>query len=347
MGLSVAMITPWGRNTRCGIKTYSENLVGALAKLDVDVYVVRLPRYGMKTSELLQLVVDKIPVDKVDLLHIQYEGGLYQNLEGGFFGALKRLGKPIVTTCHNVGNILADSVIGDASDRIIVHNMFCRRHFQGDRSKVTVIAHGCQPTECPPMEECKKVLGIDPRVPIVGYLGFVSPVKGLETLVEAMRGVSEAALLIGGGWFTGRETSYIIDLKRWSLQVLPGRCQWLGYVPDERLATAYGAMDLLVYPSRHATESGALLTGLAHGRPTIASALPPFKEKEKKGALITFKNVEDLRRKIRRLLKDEGLRLKLAEGAMAYAESVKWYPTVAERHIRLYREVIKRCGGSA
>ena len=249
-----------------------------------------------------------------------------------------------MTTCHNVGNFLADTTIATASDAVIVHNEFCARHFSAPKKPV-IIPHGCSPATCPPAEECKKAFGIDPRVPIVGYLGFVSPVKGLETLVEAMRGVSEAALLIGGGWFTGRETSYIMGLKQWSLQVLPGRCQWLGYVPDERLATAYGAMDLLVYPSRGATESGALLTGLAHGRPTIASALPPFKEKERKGALITFRNVEDLRRKIRRLLKDEGLRLKLAEGARRYAESVKWYPTIAERHIRLYREVIKRCGG--
>ena len=95
MGLSVAMVTPWGRNTRCGIRTYSENLVEALVKLGVDVYIVRLPRYGIKTSELLQLVVDKIPVREIDLVHVQYEGGLYQNLEGGFFGALKRLGKPV------------------------------------------------------------------------------------------------------------------------------------------------------------------------------------------------------------------------------------------------------------
>jgi glycosyltransferase involved in cell wall biosynthesis len=123
--------------------------------------------------------------------------------------------------------------------------------------------------------------------------------------------------------------------------VLRGRCKWLGYVPDEQLATAYGAMDILVYPSRFATESGALLTALSHGKAVIASNLPPFKEKEKLGALMTFKGVEDLKRKIKRLLKDEALRHRLEEGAKAYAESVSW-PKVAEKHLRLYEEILNR-----
>jgi len=340
LGLKVAVISPWGKETRCGIRTYSENLVNALVQLDVDVYVVRLPRYGAKTKELLQLVVDRVPADKVDLVHVQYEGGLYQSLEGDFFGGLKRLGKPLVTTCHNVGNILADSVIGAASDRVIVHNRFCRRHFQGDRSKVVVIPHGCSPRETPPREECKRALGIDHKIPIVGYLGFISPVKGVELLIEAMIRVPNAALLIGGGWFTKQETDYIAKLKEWSLKVLYGRCQWLGYVPEERLSTVYGAMDLLVYPSRYATESGALLTGLSHGKATIASAVPPFKEKERVGVLITFKHVKDLTNKIKRLLKDTDFRLELERKAKKYAEENSW-DNIAKKHLELYNSILE------
>jgi glycosyltransferase involved in cell wall biosynthesis len=189
------------------------------------------------------------------------------------------------------------------------------------------------------MDECKRALGIDPRIPVVGYQGFISPPKGVEQLIEAMVDVREAALLVGGGWFVGEETQYLMSLKQWSLNVLKGRCQWLGYVPDETLATVYGAMNVFVYPSRFATESGALLTALSHGKAVIASNVPPFKEKEKLGALMTFKDVEDLKRKIKRLLRDEVLRHRLEEGARKFAEQNSWAP-VAEKHLSLYQHIL-------
>jgi len=345
MGLAVAMITPWGKTTRCGIRTYSEALIEALVQQDIDVYVVRWPRFGRRSPELIRsCVTEKIPVDRIDLIHHMNEYGLMMpNLERGFYVGLKNLGKPVVVTMHAIGDPFKDAIVASVSDRIIVHNAFCARRFQGDKKKVVVIPHGCSPQSTPPMDECKRALGIDPRAPIVGYQGFISPTKGVEMLIEAMTKVPNAALLVGGGWFVGEETDYIIRLKQWSFQVLPGRCQWLNYVPDEQLAQAYGAMDILVYPSRFATESGALLNALSHGRAVIASNLPPFKEKEKQGALITFKNVNDLRRKIKRLLKNEEQRARLSEGARKYAESVAW-PRIAQMHRSLYEDIVQQYG---
>jgi glycosyltransferase involved in cell wall biosynthesis len=342
MGLKVAMLSPWGKTTRCGIRTYTEHLVNALVQLDVDVFICRWPRFGQRTPELIEsCVLDKIPRD-VDLIHVQNEYGLLiPNLEGGVYAYLKRLGKPLVTTCHATGDFTKDSVIASVSDRVIVHNEWMARLF-GHREKTVIIPHGClNLVECPPAEECKKALGIDPRVPIVGYQGFISPPKGVETLVEAMTKVPNAALLVGGGWFVGEETDYIMRLKQWSLQVLKGRCMWLGYVPDERLPTVYGSMSCLVYPSRWASESGALLAALSHGKAVLASNLPPFKEKEKAGALMTFKSVADLAKKIKRLLKDEALRKSLEEGARKFAENNSWN-RVAQLHKNLYETVIEK-----
>ena len=335
--MKVAMVTPWGKRIRCGIRTYSENLVGALANLGVEVYVVRLPRFGKKMPELLQLVVDQIPFDKVDLVHIQEEYGLYQGLEGGFYGALVGAGKQLVSTMHAVGNWEVDSVVSEVSDKVIVHNKFCQERF-GHSDKTVVIPHGCAIAECVPMEGAKESYGLKPDWPIVGYLGFISQYKGLETLIEAMEGITDAGLIIGGGWHTEVETTYIAQLKQRSFEALPGRCQWMGFVPDEDLPRAYGAMDVVVYPSRFATESGALLTALSHGKAVIASNLTPFREKKRHGALTTFKDVSDLRRKIRKLLKDGDARRDLEKGARRYAEENSW-PKVAERHLELYGDL--------
>jgi len=340
MGLKVGILTPWGKTVRCGIRTYSENLVSALAGLGVEVYIVRYPRFGARNSDLLRLVAEKIP-GEVDLIHIQHEYGLFNGLEGGFYGELKRphKDKPIITTMHATGLYRIDPVIYRTSDRVIVHNEYCARRLGWPKNTV-IIPHGClEPIKCPPEDECKRALGIDPRAPLVGYLGFIGPQKGLETLIEAMAHVREAALLIGGGWHTEEETTYIQNLKQMTLDLLPGRYRWLGYVPDEQLATVYGAMRILVYPSVYISESGALLMALSHGKAVIARDLPPVREKKKKGALETFRTIRGLVAKIKMLLEDGEARHRLERAAWEYAERNSWL-NAAEKHLSLYREVL-------
>lgn len=334
MGLKVALITPW--NCKCGIFSYSRDLSNALASHGVEVYIVRLPRFGLKNSEILMNVASRIPLDKVDLIHCQHEYGLYQGLEGRFFAILKRLGKPLFTTIHAIGNWGVDSIIAEASSRVIVHNEFCHKNF-GFPS--VIIAHGTKPVKCPPIEECKKGYGIDPKIPIVGYVGFISQHKGIETVIEAVSKIPHVALVIGGGWHIDIESEYITQLKQWASTGLRGRCQWLGFIPEEKLSSVYGAMDIVVYPSRFATESGALLMAISHGKAVIASSALPFKEKEKQGALATFSNVDDLVEKIKFVIKNPEERQKLEEGAWRYAESAEW-GTVAKQHIELYESIL-------
>ena len=335
MGLKVAMVTPW--KVRCGIFTYTEKLSHALAQQDVDVYIVRLPRFGVKSPQIVRDVAERVPYKEVDLVHVQHEYGLYQNLDKTFFLTLKAAGKPIVTTMHAVGKWDVDPGIAAVSSKVIVHNQFCRRRFHFPNT--AIIPHGAELVDVPDTKVAKKTLGIDVRVPVVGYLGFISSYKGLETLINAMVKVKKAGLLIAGGWHVEGETQYIDSLRQFS-NVLGERVKWLGYVPDEQMKATYAAMDIVVYPSRFATESGALITALSHGKAVMASRLPPFVEKEKKGALITFKDVVDLRRKIRRLLRKPELRHQLEEGAKQYVKNTSWR-NIALQHIALYNEVLK------
>ena len=83
MGLKIAMITPWKK--KCGIYTYSRDLVDALAEVGVDVYVVPLPRFGTKIGEIMVGVANRVPFDEVDLIHVQHEYGLYVKLEDVFY----------------------------------------------------------------------------------------------------------------------------------------------------------------------------------------------------------------------------------------------------------------------
>ena len=334
----IAMVTPW--NVRCGIATYSRSLVEAIANHGHEVYVIKLPRFGLMTEATLQNVVDMIPMQRVELIHVQHEYGLYHNLEDPFYRRLNevRAGKPIITTMHAIGSWTIDRTVAMTSNRVIVHNRFCQEKFEGQSR---IIRHGTSPlqTPPPPIVECKKSLGINPTMSIVGYLGFISTYKGLETLIHAMVKVPQAGLLIGGGWHTEEETQYLFELKELTLKLLPKRCTWLGYISDQDMSKVYASMDCLVYPSRYATESGALLTALSNRKAVIANALKPFKEKEKEGALITFKrdSVAHLAAKIRKVLRDDTLRRSLEEGAQQYCERTAWSHIAAE-HITLYQE---------
>jgi len=332
--LKIAHITPWA--VKCGIYTYVRDLTMALAQEGVDNYIVRLPRFGDKSIEILQNVVDKVPKD-VDLVHISHEYGLYQMLEKPFYAMLKQLGKPIVTTVHATG-YRNDAVIAEGSDSVIVHNQFCADRFRG---KSVIIPHGASLAKCPDKFDCKKSFGIDHRIPVIGYLGFIAEQKGLEVLIAAMTKVPDAALLICGGWHLGEGTQYIWDLKEKTLQALPSRCHWAGFIPDEQLSVAYGAFDILVYPSISASESGGLLLGLSHSKAIISSDVPPFKEKEKLGALMTFKtqNPQDLADKIKLLLSNAEKREQLEKNALNFCESVSWHK-IAQRHIDVYNKVL-------
>ena len=206
MGLKVAMVSSW--KVRCGIFTYVENLARALANEGVEVYIVRLPRFGSKSQEIINDVAQRIPYDRVDLVHVQWEYGLFQQFEQGFYSILKAMGKPVITTAHAVGISWAvDNFVASSSDRVIVHNEFCKRRFP--YPNVVVIPHGAKPMECPPKEKAKNALGMSDFPVVVGYLGFIGPYKGVEVLIEAMRDVKAAGLVIGGGWHTADEPLYI------------------------------------------------------------------------------------------------------------------------------------------
>lgn len=304
----------------------------------MEVYVVRLPRFGVKSMEILEIVAENVPLNKVKLVHCQHEYGLYQNMDAQFYQHLKMYCPlPIVTTMHATGYIReADQIIAMVSSRIIVHNLYCAKRLVFPSE---IIPHGINPVQPMDVGDAKKAYGIQAEAPIVGYLGFISGYKGLEGLIEAVRGMENVGLLIAGGTHAGPDNDYVNKLKEQSLKALPSRVQWVGWVPDDRLAQAYGAMDIVAYPSVAASESGALLTALGYGKAVVASRLPPFEEKEKLGVLTTFGNVEELREKIKWLLNDTDARRALEKRAREYAEATSWL-NVARLHTDLYGKVL-------
>ena len=334
--MDVCMISPWA--VKCGIFTYSRQLSLALAQLNHRIYITRLNRFGRKTVEYFEtLATRRIP--KVDLIHVQAEYGLFQGGEGAFYTRLRQMQEltPLVTTAHATGNPIPDQIVAENSDAVIVHNEYCKRRFTHE---CTVIPHGIQPRKCVDKVEAKKKLGIDPDTPVVALFGFISPYKGYEA---AIRTVSlefpDVKLLVVGGWHVDVDTVYIQGLKNMAEQFAPGQSIWLGWTPDEDLPTFFGACDACLYPNKFISESGALLTMIGFGKCVLATALEPNRERQQKGALMTYKSEGELTKNLEKLLTDPDLRRKYEEGAKRLAEENSW-ENVAKQHLELYEDLL-------
>lgn len=105
---------------------------------------------------------------------------------------------------------------------------------------------------------------------VIGYVGRLAYVKGIDLLAEAFKkllsSIPQARLLIIG---SGEEEG---KLRAALKEEIVGRLVHMEVdVPHERLADWYRAMDLFVMPSRYENYSNAVLEALACGVPFLGS----------------------------------------------------------------------------
>lgn len=171
----------------------------------------------------------------------------------------------------------------------------------------------------------------------VGFLGRLSPMKGIEQLLRAVEGFSSSAveLHIGG---TGKK-QYVQALKT---AYESDRVQFRGFVdPSAFLPT----LDVLVVPSQwHEPFGRVVVEAYAFGVPVVAShqgGLPEIVIDEETGLLFDPTDVKDLQDRILELRRSPVLLSRLSQGAKA-----KSFEFSVSRHVRqtleVYDEVVCR-----
>ena len=212
--------------------------------------------------------------------------------------------------------------------------------------KITVIPHGPFFYDEPPLnlQEARTQLGIAAGHPIVLWQGILFPYKGLDVLLQAWQRVeaenSTAHLLVLG---TGapdlleavREQVRSLGLQRVTLD--------LRFLSTEELTAAYRAADIVTYPYRAITTSGALATGLALGKAIVASDLPVFRESLTDGEnalLVPAGNPADLAFALLRLLGDRALRLQFVARVNAMHFGAQSWISIADKTLDVYRGVL-------
>ena len=336
--MRIALVAPWGRWVRCGIRTYSEELASALARQGADVWVVPHVRFGRPTPEYAEWLADRTLSVGAPVVHVQHEYGVWGGLTNlgpfkDFVSRLKGFGAKIVVTMHSTGVVPPyEAEVLNIVDRVVVHNEFMRSKL-GAGDKVSVIPHGASAARCDPAE-ARERLGLPKDKVIVLHFGFIDFRKGTDIAIRAFREANpeDAVLLIAGGWHVEHETPYIRSVR--DMARGDGRIIMRGWVEDDEVDLYFSAADVVLQPSRSVSDSGVVQKALAHGKPTVVLDHPAFRNRP-----VIAASVQKLPGVLRDLMEDVGMRSTLSRKALEYAEEVSW-DNVAKRHVSLYGSLI-------
>lgn len=110
-----------------------------------------------------------------------------------------------------------------------------------------------------------------PGQPRIGYIGRLLPMKGVDTLIQALPHLSGCLAILGSGPEEPRLRHLASDMG------LSDRIEWVGAVPPKRVVDYLAHLDVLVLPSRTtpvwAEQLGRVLVeAMAAGVPVVGSS---------------------------------------------------------------------------
>jgi D-inositol-3-phosphate glycosyltransferase len=267
------------------------------------------------------------------------------------FHTLGRLKNSVAQTPDEVESELRISeesrIIGDA-DRLVAANVVERAHlvwYYGARAeRVAVIPCGVDTELFQPMTSAtaKDLLELGPE-PLLLYVGRLQPIKGLETLLQAMTHIDGGSkLLIIGGDQDEPENGHAAYLReRVAALGLARRVRFLGAQPQRRLRLFYAAAEATVMPSYYESFGMVALEAMACGSPVVASRVGGLTTTIRDGVtgrLVPEGDPAALAQSLSRLLGDKEERARLGRAATRWATEHRW-PCVAESVCRLYSEL--------
>jgi 1,2-diacylglycerol 3-alpha-glucosyltransferase len=378
--MKIAWISSWPPRP-CGIAAYSSDIVKVLRKKRANVTIVchtdggspgeKNVRPVLNTEsagwdEMLYTEVNKI---KPDLVHIQHEYGLYRTGNDHATGLFRVLFRwivenkfPIVVTYHSVYTKLNRTmalymdVMQKIVDAGIVHEEYQWAYLPVNTGRVMenihVIPHGAKIMPPYSKEKAKKAQGLEGKN-VIGMIGWFNKTKGFHRVLGMWDRLSDKLgpdifLVLAGDARTPDPGQQ--EYKKRLLD-LAGRCKYKDRIKvvigsfsrreyDDLLAT----FDVMIMPYTYASQSGNLANSFALGVPVIASAIEGLKaEIEASGAGIAVSPDADyeLMRAIVDIMSNDFMRKQYTDRARKYVkESIGW-PIIADKHLTLYRKLIK------
>jgi glycosyltransferase involved in cell wall biosynthesis len=255
--------------------------------------------------------------------------------------------RPLVLTAHdllprepNPGQARAQRRLYDRMDAIVVHSDYGRRQLVDvlgiAAEKVHLIHHGAfdyltrlsgaLPPELPATSQ-----------PVALFFGLLRPYKGVDTLLEAWRGIEDAEL-----WIVGMPRVPLEPLRA----AAPANVRFVPrFISDGEQVALLRRADLVVLPYKRTERfdfSGVLAAALAFGKPIVLSDIGGFGEVAATGAglLVPPDDPQALRTALRQLIHDPAERDRLSIAARAAAAGPYSWDEAARQTLALYGELI-------
>jgi D-inositol-3-phosphate glycosyltransferase len=204
-----------------------------------------------------------------------------------------------------------------------------------------------------PADEAKLYVGLKPDDRMVLFVGRIEPLKGVDTLIQAMSCLQlkesqrvHLAIIGGDPSASPREMSAeMARLQKLCDDLSVGQTVvFLGKRDQDRLPYYYSAAELLVMPSHYESFGMVALEAMACGTPVIASevgGLAYLVRDGETGFTIPDQEPEALCEKMSWLLNDHDLRRQMSERAVEYAQDYAW-EKIAKQIIGVYEGLVEK-----
>jgi glycosyltransferase involved in cell wall biosynthesis len=260
-------------------------------KMGVDSFWVR--RCWNKNDKNFEVLKKELQDLKIGILHVQFQSGLLGNsaiLELAKFAQGQSI-KVFVTFHSSETDLPLCAALTNVSHGAFVHL---------EQSKVRIVSAGGAPdkiqvvglgmrSKIEPLlsrEQARAVCGIPVDLKLISSFGFLEPHKGvletIEALPEILKSQHAAFMFLGVGHPANPQSGEYLNRCRAKAKELgiENRVVFAdGYLAEKSVSQYLLASDVVVmnYQLNRNEASAAAAFALAHQRPLVCSAMPPFK----------------------------------------------------------------------
>ena len=366
---------------RCGIATFTSDLLQAIAKEGerIDCWAIAmndLPegyaypkqvRFELNVNSIAdyQLAAEFLNVNKVDVVSLQHEYGIY----GGDYGNLilsliKNLRMPVITTLHSIlpnPNITQKKIIktiAETSDKIVVMSQkavsFLKDIYKVPIEKIALIHHGIPDLPFIDPIFFKEQFGVEGKNVILTF-GLINPGKGIEVMIEALpailRKYPDVVYMVLGATHpnikkeNGEAYRHSLQRRARELNVEDSLIFHNRFVDLNELCEFLGVADIYITPylNKEQITSGTLAYALGAGKAIISTPYWYAEEilADGRGIIVPFNDSKSIAEKIIYLLDNEIEGHNIRKQAYQFSRQMIW-KEVARTHLDIFDELVQK-----